>query len=77
MSLPNNVQKMTDTMPLLQDLEMAFEKVGEGVCRCLLPVRPRLLNPHGGIAFMLADTGMDFAVFSLIETTESERWILV
>ncbi len=74
MSLPANVQKMIDAMPLLQDLEMTFEQVGEGVCRCSLPIRSRLLNPHGGlhggIAFSLADTGMGFAVFSLIEANE-------
>ncbi|MFQ5401093.1 MAG: PaaI family thioesterase [Anaerolineae bacterium] len=74
MSLPSNVQQMIDTMPLLHDLEMAFEQVGEGVCRCSLPIRPRLVNPHGGlhggIAFTLADTGMGFAVFSLIEADE-------
>ncbi|MFQ5612251.1 MAG: PaaI family thioesterase [Anaerolineae bacterium] len=74
MSLPDNVQKMIDAMSLLQDLEMAFEHVGEGLCRCSLPVRPRLMNPHGGlhggVAFTLADTGMGFAVFSLIEADE-------
>lgn len=74
MSLPPNVQRMIDRMPLLRDLEMTFEGVGDGVCHCSLPVKPRLQNPHGGlhggIAFTLADTGMGFAVFSLIDANE-------
>jgi len=73
MSLPDNVQQMIDTMPLLHDL-MSFDRVGEGICRCSLPIRPRLVNPHGGlhggIVFTLSDTGMGFAVFSLIKAEE-------
>ncbi|MFQ5409874.1 MAG: PaaI family thioesterase [Anaerolineales bacterium] len=74
MSLPVNVQQMIDTMPLLRDLEMAFEQVGAGVCRCSLPIAPRLVNPHGGLhggmTFTLADTGMGFAIYSLLAPDE-------
>lgn len=61
-------------IPFLEEWGFQVESAAEGRCRCLLEIRPTVINPygsvHGGITFTLADTGMGIAVFTLLAPGE-------
>lgn len=61
-------------IPFLVDLGFQVESAEGGHCRCFLPVATQLTNPygilHGGITFILADTGMGIAVYTLLKSSE-------
>ncbi len=54
---------------------LTFTKWDKGYSQCTVEVDGRLLNPyrslHGGVAFTMADSGMGFALLSMLE--EGER----
>ncbi|MDD5466589.1 MAG: PaaI family thioesterase [Anaerolineales bacterium] len=81
MTLSHDVRKAIDSLPLIRDLGITFQYFGEGACQCSLPITPRLLTPHGslhgGMTFTLADTGMGFAVFSVLEPKERATTISI
>lgn len=54
---------------LLIGLEM--DERGDGMSRCRLEVGERHMNPHGGVLYAMADTGMGAAVYSRLAPEES------
>jgi acyl-CoA thioesterase len=80
-ALSAEILKAIDSMPVVQDLGITFQYVEKGRCQCSLPIEPRLLTPHsslhGGMTFTLADTGMGFAVFSVLQPHERTTTISV
>jgi len=61
--------------PFAELIGLTFEPTEPGRSRCRVPIRAKLLNPHGvvhgAVAYALADTGMGGALYPMLAEGES------